>query len=336
MLIFDLPLPRKVALSTVPSRRISVVVRCRNEAQHLPKLIYGLEQQTTLVDEVVLVDSGSTDSSVDLAESAGWNVVKIRPEDFSFGRSLNYGCEAASGDLIVVLSAHVYPVRVDFIEKISAPFSGPEQFKITYGKQLGDDRSRFSEKVLMSQWFPSEKIIDQGHAFANNANSCFPRSLWEKLKFNEELSGLEDIDFSLRVIGLGGSVAYAHDAPVVHVHEETTASILHRYRREANAYKTMFPGEQMSFTKALGLWKKNILRDFQQAQQERVLWSEVTSILAFRSAQFAGAWRGFRDSLPHESELMGRIYNPPARSGSVENTDSSLNVDYFGASDVSG
>lgn len=320
----------------VAPRRISVVVRCRNEAEHLPKLIYGLHQQTIPVDEVVLVDSGSTDSSVDLAEGVGWKVVTIRPEDFSFGRSLNYGCEAATGDLIVVLSAHVYPVRVDFIEKITAPFSGSEQIKITYGKQVGDDRSRFSEKVLMSQWFPSERITDQGHAFANNANSCFPRSLWEKLKFNEELSGLEDIDFSLRVIDSGGSVAYAHDAPVVHVHEETTATIFNRYRREANAYKTMFPGEQMSFTKALGLWKKNILRDVQQAQQERTLGNVFTSILVFRSAQFAGAWRGFRDSLPHESELMGRIYNPPARSGSVEHTDPALTVDYSGASHVRG
>ena len=54
---------------------------------------------------------GFTDTSVAISEAAGADIVHIAPEDFSFGRALNVGCEAASGDILVFVSAHVYPVE---------------------------------------------------------------------------------------------------------------------------------------------------------------------------------------------------------------------------------
>lgn len=304
----------------MPAKRretIAVLVRTKNEAKHLPRLVLGISQQSIPPDEVVVVDSGSTDESINIARAAGWRVVQISPEDFSFGRSLNHGFENCSSERVVILSAHVYPTRSDFLEILSRQVTAEGQ-TIAYGRQVGDHRTKFSEKVLMSTWFPSERIPDQGHAFTNNANACVPRALWKQLRYNESLSGLEDIDFSMRLLASGGRVVYEDQAEVVHVHEEAYRTIRHRYKREALAYKEIFPGERMSGFSALRLALKNVARDMDHARRESVLVEVWWSIFAFRGAQFFGAWQGFRSSGSQDTKLMQRMYHPrPPKPGTT-------------------
>ena len=73
----------------------SIIVRAFNEEKHLGRLFTGLNQQSNVDFEVILVDSGSTDRTIEIATSDDWNfpvrMVRIEPERFSFGRSLNYG-----------------------------------------------------------------------------------------------------------------------------------------------------------------------------------------------------------------------------------------------------
>ena len=81
---------------------VSIVIRTLNEARYLPELLAAIaSQQAPGWDvETVIVDSGSTDGTLDIAHRAGCLVRHIRPEEFSFGRSLNLGCEAARGDVL--------------------------------------------------------------------------------------------------------------------------------------------------------------------------------------------------------------------------------------------
>ncbi len=89
---------------------ISIVIRALNEAEHLPRLLKGLARQTLQPDEIILVDSGSTDSSREICIQAGAKVVSISPSEFTFGRALNLGCEISKGEILVFVSAHVYPI----------------------------------------------------------------------------------------------------------------------------------------------------------------------------------------------------------------------------------
>ena len=307
--------------------KISLVVRAKNEAKHLPRLIAGIEAQNLQPHECILVDSGSTDRTRSIAEAAGWQVVQIDPADFTFGRSLNYGCQAATGDILVLLSAHVYPVRIDHLKKMVEAVDMSHDV-VVYGRQVGNETTQFSEHVIMSQWFPADRISDQGHAFTNNANAALSQKLWSKFRYNELLTGLEDIDFTARVLTAGGSVAYVHEAPVVHVHEENFASIRTRYLREARAYKQIFPGEGMTLARAASLFIKNVVRDSGFAVREGVLVREVLSILKFRSAQFLGAWKGFRVPGDKESDLQVRMYHPHETFSRGVTESPELSIDY--------
>jgi len=57
---------------------------------------------------IIVVDSGSTDNTLQIAETYECKIVHIKKEQFSFGRSLNYGCNAAIGDLLIFVSALLY------------------------------------------------------------------------------------------------------------------------------------------------------------------------------------------------------------------------------------
>jgi len=64
----------------------SIVIRTLNEAEHLDALFDSIDLQSQPPDEVVLVDSGSTDHTVAIAESRGASIVHIPPGEFTFGR----------------------------------------------------------------------------------------------------------------------------------------------------------------------------------------------------------------------------------------------------------
>ena len=79
--------------------KASIIIRTYNEARHLPDLLTGVQSQVApgMENEIIIVDSGSTDGTLDIAKRFHCRIEHIRKEDFSFGRSLNIGCAAASG-----------------------------------------------------------------------------------------------------------------------------------------------------------------------------------------------------------------------------------------------
>ncbi|MEA4820745.1 MAG: glycosyltransferase, partial [Erysipelotrichales bacterium] len=208
--------------------RCSIIIRCYNESRHLDRLLYGISQQTLRDFEVLAVDSGSTDDTRGILERHGVRTLALAPEDFSFGRSCNVGAEAARGELLVFVSAHTYPVYRNWLESLLAPFADPDT-AVTYGKQRGNARTCFAERQIFKAWYPAEDQADQGHPFCNNANSALRRDVWQRLRFDESLTGLEDLDFAGRVVGQGGKIAYVAAAEIVHVHEERPGTVRNRY-----------------------------------------------------------------------------------------------------------
>ena len=191
---------------------VSIVIRALNEAEHLPALFSGLLRQTRQPDQVILVDSGSVDDTVAIARAHGAEVVHIAPAEFSFGRALNLGCAAASGDIFVIVSAHVYPLDEKWLDLMVAPFERPE-VGLVYGGQTGDSRSHFSELELLRTWFPDVSDDDQQTPFCNNANCAVRAEAWRALPYDETLTGLEDLDWAKRALAAGWKLVYAGRGP---------------------------------------------------------------------------------------------------------------------------
>jgi rhamnosyltransferase len=316
-------------------RRVSAVIRAYNEEQHIGRLLKGLDRQTVKLDEIVLVDSGSTDNTVAIAEAAGCQVVHIAKNEFSFGRALNKGCAAATGDVLLFASAHVYPLYDTYVEHMVSAFER-DRVGIAYGRQVGDERTKFSEARIMSKWFPDENIWDQGHPFSNNANAAVLKSVWQESPYDETLTGLEDLDFAKKALARGCKIAYVADAPVVHVHEESWSITRNRYRREAIAYRHIVDGAEMSLFRAVGLALTNIAGDYKEVIKMNRFAGNFVSIPLFRSAQFIGAWEGFHTPDHVSARLLDRFYYPPDPRTRETSLEPGRRIDYSDDSTTSG
>ena len=290
----------------------SIVIRAYNEEKHISRLLEGIQHQTANDVEVILVDSGSSDSTVSIAESFGAKIVHIPPQEFTFGRSLNLGIQAALSEFIVIASAHVYPVYPDWLATLLHPFEDHE-VALVYGKQRAPESAKFSEQQIFHQWYPDISRPRQETAFCNNANSAIRRSLWEKNPYDDTLTGLEDLAWAKWAKEQGYDIAYVAEAEVIHVHNETPRGVFNRYRREAMAFKQIYPESHFSVYDFLRLTAMNILSDLRHAAREGVLWKTIASIFWFRFMQFHGTRMGYRESGLLTPQLRETFYYARAR-----------------------
>lgn len=270
----------------------SIVVRALNEGRHLPALFDGLDRQTYRDFEAILVDSGSTDDTRTVAEKRGAKVVEIPSRDFTFGRSLNLGLRASSDRFFVVVSAHTRPVDERWLERLLAPLRERPEVALVYGRQIGWEGSKFGEALDFDRFFgPEPREIDD-HFFANNANSAGRRALWDRHAFDETLPGLEDIEWARWAHSEGHSIAYAHDAAVHHIHDESWPQVRRRYYREGQAARWIGWLKRRDLPREVWGEFKWLCGDLAEASRRGLLADKLSEILRFRCNKVAGTVAG--------------------------------------------
>jgi len=282
--------------------KTSIIIRTYNEQRYLGELLQQINRQQCddLDIEVVIVDSGSTDDTLDIAHQYGANTYTINKEEFSFGRSLNIGCSHATGDYLVFISGHCVPVDTHWLQNLVKPVRAGEAH-YTYGKQDGGMSTRFSEHQLLRKYFPETRIKPVHDFFVNNANSCISRETWQRFRFNEEVTGLEDMELAKRMVADGYRIQYVPEAGIYHYHHESWAKIKRRYEREAIALQQILPEIHLSFSDFMRYWFSAVLLDAGKAIQQKVFWRKIGEIVLFRMMQFWGSYRG-----NHEHRRLSR------------------------------
>ena len=272
---------------------VSIIIRTLNEETYLGELLAAIQSQDQggFPVEIVIVDSGSTDQTLEIAGSFGARITTINKSDFTFGKSLNIGCDFAKGDVFVFVSGHCIPASNDWLTNLVAPLrSGDAGY--SYGRQIGRDSTKYSERQLFDKYFPASSRLQTEEFFCNNANSAILKSVWEKYGFDEDVTGLEDMYLSKQYIGDKGVIAYVSEAPVFHIHNESWSQTKRRYEREALALQAIMPEVHVSVIDTIRYIVSAISSDFAAALRERVLIKYAASIISFRFAQYFGSFVG--------------------------------------------
>ena len=290
----------------------SIVIRAYNEEEHIGRLLAGISAQMVKNVQLILVDSGSTDHTVEIARQHDVEVVSIHPDEFTFGRSLNIGIAQARADIVVLASAHVYPVYPDWLASLVDSFAD-NKIGLVYGKQRGGDRSQFSEHQIFHQWYPDHSTRKQATPFCNNANAAFRLSLWQEHPYDESLPGLEDLAWGKWVLEKGYSISYVAEAEVIHVHNESLSGIFNRYKREGMAFKRIYPQENFTRRDQFRLFFQNTVNDWRESGKQRRLGEDFWNIVRFRWYQFSGTYYGYKLSGPLTWELKQAFYYPHQR-----------------------
>jgi rhamnosyltransferase len=273
---------------------VSIIIRTFNEDKHIKKLLEICFSQVTQYSfEVIVVDSGSTDKTLNIVKNYPVILEHIKSSEFTYGRALNIGARKSKADFCVCISAHCYPTHSSWLEELIQPFED-KNISMVYGRQIGDERTKFSEEQIFEQYFPKENKFLDNVVFSNNANSAFRRDCWESVEFDESLPGLEDIDWAKKMSESGMRIFYASKACVYHIHEETYAQIYKRYYREALGLKKIYPESGFGTFSFVSSFIHHIFRDFVAAFKKKALLDHMLSIFCFRYCQFAGTMSAYK------------------------------------------
>src|SRR5579862_1605920 len=141
------------------SQKITVIIPCLNEEQGIESV---LRRMPEFVDEVIVVDNGSTDRTSDVARSFGARV--IREDVRGYGRSYKTGFSWATGDIIVTLDGdHSYPpdaisylleaflhLDVDFLN--ASRFPVRDRHSMSFKHKFGNVILSIAMSLLYGRW----------------------------------------------------------------------------------------------------------------------------------------------------------------------------------------
>jgi rhamnosyltransferase len=301
---------------------VSVVIRTLNEEKHLDELLFSVnaQQSELFTVEVVIVDSGSTDKTLDIAEAHGARVNYIKKEDFSFGRSLNVGCDFARGEVLVFVSGHCIPASEQWLHELCLPIY-EKKVQYTYARQIGRDTTKYSEQQVFDKYFPDHCMIPQEGFFCNNANSALLKTTWQKIPFDEELTGLEDMHLARKLVESGGLVGYVSTAPVYHIHDESWSQVERRYEREAIALRSINPEIHMTFGDFVRCLIAGVLSDSSSAVKDKVFFREIKNVFLFRFLQYWGGYKGNHIHRKLSKQAKRKYFYPNERVTKVLKVD---------------
>lgn len=261
--------------------RVSVIVRARDEAPSIGRALALLREQRTGEGklELIVVDSGSRDRTVQIAREHGARVIAMPAHEFSFGGALNLGCAEASGDVLVALSAHAFAPDRDWLARLLAPFSD-ERVACASGESHGPDARPLEGQVVQDEALAARHPT---WGYSNGAGA-FRADLWRERPFRVDLPGCEDKEWARhwlargRVAILCPSLLTDHN----HAHDPLVASYV-RARREWEGYAMFLELPPCDARRALRTW---------WTDRERYRSATRARLSPRRLARLAGQLRG--------------------------------------------
>ncbi|MDQ4149598.1 MAG: glycosyltransferase [Actinomycetota bacterium] len=194
---------------------VSVIVTTLNEADTIGELLGALAAQTRPPDEVIVVDGGSADGTLEAvttwAAGRGEVVLKSAPgANIAAGR--NIAISHASCPVIAVTDAGCIP-EPSWLEELTAPFQSPGA-DVVMGFYRADPRSTF-EEILSCLNLPEVDEVHEKSFMPSSRSVAFTKSVWSRAGgYPEWLDIGEDMYFNFRLRQLGAHMVFAPAAIV--------------------------------------------------------------------------------------------------------------------------
>jgi glycosyltransferase involved in cell wall biosynthesis len=259
-----------------------IVIRAKDEAAKIGTTLARLAEQT-LADraEVVVVDSGSRDRTVDIARAAGARVIEIPADSFNYGRALNIGCEGAATPLLVALSAHAPPVDEHWLERLVEPF-GDERVACACGYEFGPDGRALDGPLVQDLELARRQPL---WGYSNSAGA-FRAELWRQRPFREDMPATEDKEWAWHWLHEGHLVVV--DPRLATEHSHSDEGPLKTFARSRDVWEgfAMYLDMEPYGTRELAREWWSELDRYPSRLRARIGWR--------RAAKLAGKWRGLK------------------------------------------
>lgn len=194
--------------------KISICITTYNEENSIRALLDSLIKQTIKADEIVVVDGGSKDRTVEIIRhyQKKNGRIKLLTGNYSRAEGRNIGVEIVRNDIIVITDAGCVAHR-DWLEKITAPFIHPEvNISAGFYKMVGETAYQKAVSIFLGVT-PSRFGIN---FLPSTRSVAFRKDAWERIGgFPERnVNTAEDTDFNYKAVKMGMKYARVKSAIV--------------------------------------------------------------------------------------------------------------------------
>jgi len=205
----------------------SIIILTKNGGDNFPRLLGRIySQQFAGGYEVIVIDSGSTDGTLDAAGKYPARLHQIPPGEFHHSRTRNLGAAMAQGKYIVYVTQDALPLEDSWLHKLTGNLSDP-RVAMAVGRQIAWESTKPPEKFFYHYNFPEFKIMVQSgsagyyhdNVFISDVNSAYRKEILLEYKFAENIVMAEDKEIAVRFINGGLSIIYEPAAAVYHSHD---------------------------------------------------------------------------------------------------------------------
>lgn len=200
--------------------------------------------------EVIVIDSGSADATLEIVSAYPARLTRIRPEEFGHGRTRNLGARLARGRYLVYLPQDATPVGEDWLQTLLAPFADAAVAGV-YCRQVPRPEASAMEKFFLLHAYPLQpevRAIGRGEAvslarcFFSTVGGAVRAPLWREHAFDESVIMSEDQAWSRDVMLAGHAIAYQPAAELLHSHEYGIAGVFRRNFDSGYSIRQIFSG----------------------------------------------------------------------------------------------
>lgn len=219
------------ATMTHPS--VSIIMRTKDVADIVGQTLAALHSQTFRDFDLVVVDSGSKDQTLDIVGRYPARVISIRPEDYYPGRVLNRAMAETDGDIVVFMNSDVVALRPDTLERLLAAFQDPKVMA-AFARQVA--RPEAHDWVIRDyvEAYPSDGEAPSWQPYSLPL-AAMRREAWQIQPFYTDAWGSEDTEWGVRARERGFDIAYVPASLVMHSHNYTLRQLYGRRFIEGEA-----------------------------------------------------------------------------------------------------
>ena len=221
---------------------LSIILRSFNEAWALRETLPALAAQHHKPWELIVIDSGSTDGSVELIRQfRPRHFVQIPPTEYNPARVMNQGMRLAASNFAIFLNADATPQGPDWLGPLGTALRDP-QVAAVFGRQIPrpDCRAVFAHDY--ERCFGADLESAKWEHFFSMVSSGLRKDIWAKRGFNERMQYSEDDEYTRWCRAQGYRVVYVPESVVMHSHNYNPAQAYKRSFGEARALAAVWPG----------------------------------------------------------------------------------------------
>lgn len=227
---------------------LSVIIRTLNEAKWLEAALDAIKCQSVVPDEIIVVDSGSTDKTKEIASKHGCKICSIPQASFNYSYASNYGAQQAQGDFLVFLSGHSVLANAKALEDALYHFEDRTVAGV-YGDMLALPDGSIWEKAfhylgyVVSRWKGPQVVTRPKQGVLSCTNAIIRRNLWQQHPFEERFGcGGEDMSWAFHWLNKNFKIIKEPKFLVFHSHGSSFAEFIREMKKWQSWTHNVFQG----------------------------------------------------------------------------------------------